>query len=170
MKDTMTHSEQANELILTTRPLYRTVTRLYNGHFYIGYGHLIQLGEHKDLKEYDSEENKISNLKATKLVEKTLTAIDIKLSKYISNDLKLTQNQYDAICSLVYDIGIKAFVTSEFYLELNKPVLKRDIIKLSSMFRKYNKYKKTPVYQLIKNRKAEMELFMKGVLLQDDNR
>ena len=82
----------------------------------------------------------------------------MEFNKYIKEDkIELSINQKIALCSLIYDIGIKAFITGALYESLKE----KDYISVWNMFRIYNKYKKKPIYQLIKNRKAEMELFSK---------
>ena len=139
-------------LIIKTRPLYLTKTKLYNGHFYIGYCHRIGLGD--SLYNVD----KISKSDAEYILDKDIKKISKQFNKYIKEDkIELSINQKVALSSLIYDIGIKAFVTGALYESLKI----KDYISVWNMFRIYNKYRKKPVYQLIKNRKAEMELFNK---------
>ena len=139
-------------LIIKTRPLYLTKTKLYNGHFYIGYCDRIGLGD--SLYNVD----KISKSDAEYILDKDIKKISKQFNKYIKEDkIELSINQKVALSSLIYDIGIKAFVTGALYESLKI----KDYISVWNMFRIYNKYRKKPVYQLIKNRKAEMELFNK---------
>lgn len=145
-------NNEIKKFIIQTRPLYLTKTKLYNGHFYIGYSHRICLGD----SLYNV--NEISKSDAEYLLDRDIKKISRQFNKYIKEDkIELSINQKIALCSLIYDIGIKAFITGALYESLKE----KDYISVWNMFRIYNKYKKKPIYQLIKNRKAEMELFSK---------
>lgn len=142
----MNYSKSAVDLILSSRPYYKTVTKSWNGHFYIGHYHLIGVSN-----TYKSD--KISKKEAMSLLLKDLDKISKQLSKHIT--VTINQNQFDSLVSLVYDIGIKAFIADELLELINK----EKITEASSHFRRFNKYMKKPVYQLIKSRKLEIELF-----------
>ena len=68
------------------------------------------------------------------------------------------KNQFDALVSLVYDIGIQAYRASE----LPKLLKEGKIVEAASMFRRWNKYEKNPKYQLIIARQKEIQLFNDG--------
>lgn len=142
----MKHSEQAKQLILKTRPFYSEKTKLWNNHLYIGYFHLIQVRD-------SIPDIKFTKKDAVKLLDKDLTLISKQLTRHI--EIQLNQNQFDALVSLVYDIGIKTFISDEIFELLNK----NKIIEVSAKIRKFNKYMKKPIYQLVKTRKLEIELF-----------
>lgn len=144
----MKASDKAKELILK-RPLYLQKVKLWNGDYYLGYSHRISISD--SLYKVD----KISKKESIELVKKDLEKISNQLNKHLTTEI--TQNQFDALVSLIYDIGIKALITDELFMLLNKDKL----IQVALQFRKFNKYKKKPVYQLIKNRKEEIELFTK---------
>ncbi|CAB3745647.1 Lysozyme [Bacteriophage APSE-7] len=71
----------------------------------------------------------------------------------------LTQNQYDAISSLVFNIGMTAFTTSTLLKKLNVG----DYSGAAAEFMKWSKAKvngkRTPLPGLIKRRQAEKALF-----------
>lgn len=148
----MEASEQAKKLIINTRPLYMEKVKLWNGDEYLGYCHRISVSD--NLRKVD----KLSKKESIALLDKDIKKISSQLNKHLT--VNLTQNQYDALVSLVYDIGIKALVTDELFILLNK----NKLIEVASQFRKFNKYMKKPIYQLIKNRKEEIKLFNKANL------
>lgn len=143
----MKHSQKANKLIMKSRKLFTVASSLWNSKKYIGYSHLVTVQDGLTSVE------KISKKEATILLEKDLTKISKQINKVITRTL--TQNQFDAIVSLVYDIGIKTFIASGLSDLINKGLF----VEASSNFRQWSRYKKTPIYQLIKSRKMEIELF-----------
>ena len=148
----MEASEQAKKLIINTRPLYMEKVKLWNGDDYLGYCHRISVSD--QLRKID----KLSKKESISLLEKDIKKISSQLNKHLVTNV--TQNQFDALVSLVYDIGIKVLVTDELFILLNK----NKITEVASQFRKFNKYMKKPIYQLIKNRKEEIKLFNKANL------
>ena len=148
----MEASEQAKKLIINTRPLYMEKVKLWNGDDYLGYCHRISVSD--QLRKID----KLSKKESISLLEKDIKRISSQLNKHLVT--YVTQNQFDALVSLVYDIGIKALVTDELFILLNK----NKLTEVASQFRKFNKYMKKPIYQLIKNRKEEIKLFNKANL------
>lgn len=148
----MEASEQAKKLIINTRPLYMEKVKLWNGDDYLGYCHRISVSD--QLRKID----KLSKKESISLLEKDIKKISSQLNKHLVTNV--TQNQFDALVSLVYDIGIKALVTDELFILLNK----NKLTEVASQFRKFNKYMKKPIYQLIKNRKEEIKLFNKANL------
>lgn len=143
----MKHSQSAIDLIKKSRKLLTVASPLWNGYLYIGYGHRLRLNDGVDI------EDKLSKKKATELLEKDLKLVSKQILKYLTR--QLTQNQFDALVSLVYDIGIKSLVSSGTMDLINTG----EFIEASQKFRQWNRYKKTPIYQLIKSRKMEIELF-----------
>lgn len=143
----MIYSNSALNLIMKSRPLYLQKNKLWNGRQTIGYCHIIKVGD--KLKEID----KISRKESKELLEKSLIKISKQLNKVIEIDIN--QNQFDALVSLVYDVGIRTVIASGMIDQLNKG----KILETSVMFRKWSRYKKRPIYQLIKARQMEMKLF-----------
>lgn len=143
----MKHSHNAIDVIKKSRKLLTVASSLWNDRLYIGYSHLIHVSDGlSDIK-------KISKKEATILLEKDLLKISKQVTKAL--DIKLTQNQFDAVVCLVYDIGIKSFISSGMRDMLNRG----EFIEASLKFRQWSRYKKTPIYQLIKSRRMEMALF-----------
>lgn len=73
--------------------------------------------------------------------------------------VKINQNQFDALCSLVYNIGAGAFLTSTLLKNLNLGKYKE----ASKQFLVWNKANGKVLEGLVKRRTAEKELFDKGV-------
>lgn len=143
----MKHSNNAKNLIIKSRPLYKEKIKLWNNHYYIGYSHMIRVSESL------TNINNINKKDSLILLEKDLNRISSQLNKHL--EVIINQNQFDALVSLIYDIGIKSFISDEIFSLINK----NNLTEASSKFRKFNRYMKKPVYQLIKTRKLEMELF-----------
>lgn len=144
----MKHSQNANKIIRNSRKLLTAATTLWNGRVYIGYSHLVQNND-----GLPSNIETITKKGAAVLLEKDLTLISKQISKVLSIDL--TQNQFDAIVCLVYDIGIKSYISSG----MSELVNTNRTLEASQKFRQWSRYKKTPIYQLIKSRKMEIALF-----------
>jgi lysozyme len=141
-------SEEGLELIKKYEGFSSTI---YNdvGAPAIGYGHRIQ-----------SKENytKITEEKATEILTKDIEWIDGVISRNI--EVKLNQNQYDAISSLIYNIGVGNFVESDLLEKLNK----EDYLGAAKEFTewKYSKGKVLP--WLVSRRQKEYKLFLKDYL------
>jgi lysozyme len=75
----------------------------------IGYGHLIK--PHESFSTITKEE-------ATRLLASDVTDTEEAINRAVK--VPLTQNQFDALCSLVFNIGIGAFNRSTMLKELNK--------------------------------------------------
>ena len=67
----------------------------------------------------------------------------------------INQNQFDALCSLIMDIGIMVFNKSALLIKLNKA----DYLGASKEFKKFNKSENLVLAKLIRRRKMETELF-----------
>lgn len=67
----------------------------------------------------------------------------------------LTQNQYDALASLIYNVGATAFSKSTILRRLNA----KDYVGAASEFKRWNKAGGKVVNGLTRRRKAEQELF-----------
>lgn len=117
------------------------------GRWTIGYGHThnINMG---DL---------ITKEQAEAFLHEDIAQVTALLNAQIK--VPLTQNQYDAICSLVFNIGMTAFTTSTLLKKLNVG----DYLGAASEFMKWNKAtingKRTLLPGLIKRRQAEKALF-----------
>ena len=77
----------------------------------IGYGHT-----GKDVKR----NMKITQEQAEALLQNDLAHVEYMLNVRFVGDLKLKQNQYDAVCSFVYSVGVHAFLKSTMFALLMK--------------------------------------------------
>ncbi len=130
------------------------------GHCTIGVGHLIHKGicngAHYSEKAY---------LKGITLVQaKKLLKNDLKIAEKAINRaiiVPLTQNQFDALASFVFNVGASAFR----YSTLKKLINNKQYIKASNEFSKWNKMNvggvKKKSLGLVNRRKAEKALFLK---------
>lgn len=117
------------------------------GRWTVGYGHThnINMGD------------VITQEQAEAFLREDIAQVTALLNTQIK--VPLTQNQYDAICSLVFNIGMTAFTTSTLLKKLNVG----DYAGASAEFMKWSKAtvkgKKIPLPGLIKRRQAEEALF-----------
>jgi lysozyme len=113
--------------------------------FSIGYGHFIKPGENLTA---------VSEAQARALL-KSDAAI---ASAAVSNSVKvpLTQNQFDALVSLTYNIGITAFRNSTLLKKLNAG----DYSGAASQFARWNKSQGEVIAALERRRANERALFM----------
>lgn len=151
----MEYSNNCVNLIKRTRVLYLEKTKLWNNHYYIGYSHLVSIGDSlKDISTISKKESLI-------LLEKDLKKIEKQLNKHLK--IELSQNQFDSLVSLIYDIGIKRFVSDEMFVIINK----QQLVEASLCFSKFNKYMKKQIYRLIKTRKEEQKLWNKPIKISE---
>ncbi|MCX8158873.1 MAG: lysozyme [Candidatus Pacearchaeota archaeon] len=75
----------------------------------IGYGHLIKKGENYE---------RVNEKEAERLLREDLKVVEGAINKYVK--VKLKQEEYDALVSLVYNIGINNFKRSTLLQKLNK--------------------------------------------------
>ena len=103
-------------------------------------------------------------------VKKGDTCTEAQAKAYMAHDLKkfesavntavkvtLNQNQFDALVSLTYNIGIGAFKSSTLLKKLNA----KDYKGAAEQFPRWNRGGGRVLNGLIKRRKIEMELFLK---------
>jgi lysozyme len=145
----MNYSDKCLRLIKSTRVLYLDKTKLWNDHYYIGYSRLCGIGT--------SNLEVITKKEANALLKKDLNNISKQLNKHLTTTLN--QHQFDSLVSLIYDIGIKRFITDEMFVLINK----NKVVEASLCFSKFNKYMKKPIYRLIKTRKEEKNLWIKPI-------
>lgn len=82
----------------------------------IGYGHVLRKGtQHTPGETYP---NGISKVKAETLLLKDIEACEITINKRVK--VKLTQGQFDALVSLIFNWGTANFIKSEGLKKLNK--------------------------------------------------
>lgn len=74
-------------------------------------------------------------------------------------DVPLSQNQFDALVSFVYNVGIAAFRGSTLRRVLNNG----DYIAAAGQFQRWNKQSGKVLPGLVNRRRAEQDLFLKGM-------
>ena len=112
----------------------------------IGYGHY-----GPDVKEGQT----ITKDEATKLLQQDVQTAENELNQLIKQNVLLTQNQFDALCSLVFNIGVGKFRKST----LRKKLLNH-IQSVDCEFMKWVYSDGHYVQGLYNRRKKEVELFL----------
>ena len=109
----------------------------------IGYGHT------KNVKEGD----RISQDQANCFLMQDLYSVERAIVRLVK--VKLNQNQFDALCSLIFNIGISAFNKSTLLAKLNNS----DYVGAAEQFRRWNKVNNVVMAGLVRRRQAEEDLF-----------
>lgn len=112
----------------------------------IGYGHVINTGE--------SFDGGISKEQAERLLKEDVSASERAIERYVNVPLK--HNQFDALVSFVFNVGIAAFSDSTLLEYLNKG----DYVSAAGEFPRWCKVNKKGVKGLLNRRIEEMSLFM----------
>ncbi|HJO93149.1 MAG TPA: lysozyme [Victivallales bacterium] len=121
----------------------------------IGYGHLISK------QEWSKYNHRITEQQANLLFLKDLTYKGEKIvQKYIK--VKLTQYQFDALVSLVFNIGIGNFSDSSIKKLINNPNAMTNYSNLESAWKAWQKSQGRINNGLINRRKSEWILYSTG--------
>ena len=116
----------------------------------IGYGHLIKQGE--------NFRNGISEAKATELLRADIAIAERAVRDNIT--VPLSQNQFDALTSLAYNIGTKNFADSTVVKYVNNPNLKNNAYPtLESAWKTWNKSSGHVMTGLSNRRNQEWNMF-----------
>ena len=143
----MKHDETTIQLIKDTRKLYKTPTLNCRGSLIIGYGHKL------DSKELHI--TSVNETEATEMLIKDLKKVDKQLKSKLQ--VVLTQQQYNALASFLYDVGLTALKFSGIIELINND----KFLEASLLFKRYNSYlSKKRIYQLIKLRQIESNLLL----------
>lgn len=118
------------------------------GKLTIGYGHVLKTPRGK------GEGELIGEREATTLLMADIAKVEAALIKYVR--VPLTQNQMDALVSLVFNIGIAAFSRSTLLKLLNNG----DYSGAAQQFTRWIYIDKTASNGLLRRREAERELFL----------
>ncbi len=109
----------------------------------------IGYGTTKDVKKDDV----VNQKEAEKLLKEHLSVVE----SFINNlNLNLTQNQFDAICSFVYNVGRTAFLKSTLLKQIKANT---NSLEIAIQFKRWNKANGYVLPGLIARRKAEAELY-----------
>lgn len=139
----MNISEKGKVLIKSFEGVRLTAYHCSAGVLTIGYGHTgnVKLGQ------------KITQEQADCYLMQDLYKTEQQINKLVR--VSLTQNQYDALCSLVFNIGTGAFNKSTLLAKLNKG----DYHGASEEFKRWNKVGGIVNAGLVRRRQAEEDLF-----------
>jgi lysozyme len=117
------------------------------GKLTIGYGHVIVAGE-------EFQASGISQKIAENILKQDVSMLEEAMAKFITANL--SQNQFDALTSFIYNIGIKAFEKSTLLRLLNEGKSEE----AAAEFFKWIYAGKVAQTGLIRRRAAEKQLFM----------
>ena len=112
----------------------------------IGVGHLIT--------EKENIANEITNEQAEELLRKDLKVVEDAINKYVK--VSIDQEQFDALCSLIFNIGVGAFISSTLLKELNN----NNILKAADQFLRWIYVNKKISPGLLARRQSEVDLFL----------
>ena len=140
------YDDQTGRPVNTNEPLPRGAT--------IGYGHLIKPGE--DFR------NGISEAKVTELLRVDIATAERAVRENIT--VPLTQNQFDALASLAYNIGIKNFADSTVVNYINNPNFQSSVYpNLESAWKAWNRSQGQISNGLINRRQNEWDMYSQGI-------
>jgi lysozyme len=141
-------SRTAIELIKSFEGYRRSAARLADGRWTIGYGHTLTAREGAEVNESDAE---------------ALLIYDLLAIAGAVNDLTytpLTQNQFDALCSFAFNIGLEAFHGSSTLRLVNEGALLQAAHSLEAWRKAEFEGEAIVVDALIRRRAAEKTLFL----------
>lgn len=150
----MEASEEGEDLIKYYEGFEKYVYKDSNNINTIGYGHALKPGEnYKFVTEKQAED----------ILKK-----DIKFAEECVNRLvkvRLKQNEFDALVSFVYNIGVGSFARSTALKYLNM----KDYKNALKWWAKWIRNRKKEILPgLVKRRKKEIELFNNNIYLSND--
>jgi len=119
----------------------------------IGYGHILLEGE-----SYAHLSEGINEHFATLLLEKTVKLTEQCIKNLVN--VPLTQGQYDALVSLIYNIGCKQFSNSKALKLLNEQKYDDAAHELFSEEKGFVNIKDTKCLGLLNRRKAEYRIWL----------
>ena len=140
------YNDQTGKPVNTNEPLPKGAT--------IGYGHLIKNGE--DFK------NGISEAKATELLRADIATAERAVRDNIT--VPLSQNQFDALTSLAYNIGSKNFANSTVVKYVNNSNFHSSVYpNLESAWKAWNRSQGEISNGLINRRQNEWVMYNRGI-------
>ena len=105
-------------------------------------------------KRVKSTHKHITKKEALQLMERDLKRTEIKITQLVK--VPITQNQFSALCSFVYNVGSGAFQRSTARMKLNRGNYKG----CANEFLRWKYAGKRAIPGLLRRRKAERELFL----------
>lgn len=144
----MNYSQDAIDLIKQSEGFSACVYRCLAGRYTIGYGHVVSS---------KNVSRNITEIEATSLLNRDL----VIFSHYINQRVRvtLTQGQYDALCSLVYNWGCLNFGRSKGLRFLNQGQYSLAAIEFFSKEKGVVRVRSKFIPGLYKRRTAELKLW-----------
>ncbi len=143
----MQASDKIKEVIKRFEGLRLKAYKDSKGIWTIGYGHTLNVKPGQVITKEEADE----------LFERDLASFEKQLKPHL-NDIKLSQNQYDAIVSLCYNIGVGAFVRSSIY----KHLVRKEYNKAADAFLLYVYAGGQVLSGLQRRRRKERKIFLTG--------
>ena len=152
MKSRQQASRAALDLIERFEGYRRTAARLEDGRWTIGYGHTLTARQGAEVSEADAEA----------LLIYDLMEVGGALNEWVYTPL--TQNQFDALCGFVFNIGLENFRHSSVLRRLNEGALLQAACAME-MWRRVD-FEGEPIVldALVRRRAAEKALFLTPTL------
>ncbi len=140
------YDDRTGKPVNTNEPLPKGAT--------IGYGHLIKQGE--------NFRNGISEAKATELLRADIAIAERAVQNNVI--VPLSQNQFDALTSLAYNIGAKNFANSTVVKYINNPNFHSSVYpNLESAWKAWNRSQGEISNGLINRRQNEWDMYNRGI-------
>jgi GH24 family phage-related lysozyme (muramidase) len=105
-------------------------------------------------KRVKADHRHISKQEALQLMKRDLKRTEVRISQLVN--VPVTQNQFAALCSFVYNVGSGAFQRSTARMKLNRS----DYEGCANEFLRWKYAGKRSIPGLLRRRKAERELFL----------
>lgn len=144
----MTHSSKATALVTQFEGCKLEAYRDQAGVWTIGYGHTCGVFPGMTCEQHE----------ALQWLNADLVACDAAVNRLI--DVKLTQNQFDALVDFVYNLGAGALEHSTLRTLVNKGLF----LAAAAEFLKWDHIDGKPSDGLLRRRTAERDLFLEGAL------
>jgi len=141
-------SRQGLELVKSFEGLRRRAARLPNGRFVVGYGHIRSAREGAEITPEDAES----------LLRYDLLPIEAAINEWAL--APLTQNQFDALVSLAFNIGLSSFRRSDVLRRINEGDMLRAAAALDTWRRVDLEGEPVIVDALVRRRAVEKALFL----------
>ncbi len=124
----------------------------------IGYGHLIAKGD------WEKYKNGITESQATQLFKADLLPFEQKVKTTVS--ALITQNEYDAMVILVFNIGQNGFARSSVLKLINDPIATTAYNNLEQAWKAWNKSQGKHSKGLDNRRRAEWNIYSKNIYMR----
>ena len=105
-------------------------------------------------KRVKADHRNISKKEALQLMKRDLKRTEVRISQLVN--VPVTQNQFAALCSFVYNVGSGAFQRSTARMKLNRS----DYEGCANEFLRWKYAGKRSIPGLLRRREAERELFL----------